>query len=431
MFLDVISTKNEGLKLIMRTLIFASILIGFVALLEWYTYRALKSRWNTYKLWFKKTLKVAHLTLMSLSIISFFTLLLASGNLPFWIFNFFFAFIVINLIAKVVFAVFLLLDDVIRAGRWTYKKVRPAESSQSNLDEGITRSDFILKSGILAAAVPVISLSSGMVIGPYKYTLHQPTVNLPNLPASFNGLKIVQISDIHSGSFYNKVAVNKGIDLLLAQKPDIIFFTGDLVNDSAEEMTNYMDVFSRVSAPLGVFSILGNHDYGDYGSWENDEAKLANFNRIKAIHAELGWRLLLDEHVYIERGADKIALIGVENWGAGFHQIGDLATAYNGCEAPVKLLLSHDPTHWDEEVRKSFKDIDITFSGHTHGAQMGIETGGFKWSPISLRYEKWAGLYQEEHQYLYINRGYGFLGYPGRIGIWPEITVMTLTTSNT
>ncbi len=410
----------------MRQLLFTTILIAILALIEWYTYGALKSRWNTYKLWFKKTLKIGHLTLMGLSIIGFLTLIFLSGKLPFWIFNFFFAFVIINLITKTVLAVFLIFDDVVRGGRWVYKKVSPTKSVEVNSDEGISRSDFILKSGIIAAAVPAISLSTGMIVGPYKYTLHQPTVKLPNLPASFNGLKIVQISDIHSGSFYNKEAVNRGIDLLLAQQPDIIFFTGDLVNDSAEEMTNYMDVFSRLSAPLGVFSILGNHDYGDYGDWENEEAKATNLNRIKEIHAELGWRLLLDEHVYIEKGADKIALIGVENWGAGFHQIGDLAEAYNGCEAPVKLLLSHDPTHWDEEVRKRYKDIDITFSGHTHGAQMGVETGGFKWSPISLRYDKWAGLYQEENQYLYVNRGYGFLGYPGRIGIWPEITVMTL-----
>jgi predicted MPP superfamily phosphohydrolase len=241
------------------------------------------------------------------------------------------------------------------------------------------------------------------------------------------GLKIIQISDIHAGSFYDKEAVNKGIDLLLAQKPDLIFFTGDLVNDSATEMKDYMDVFSRLKAPLGVFSILGNHDYGDYHQWENEEAKAANLMRLKEIHAELGWRLLLDEHVYLQKGEDKIALIGVQNWGAGFHQIGDLKKAYEGCESPVKLLLSHDPTHWEEEVSKIYPSIDITFSGHTHGAQMGVETGGFKWSPVRMRYNKWAGLYSENNQYLYVNRGYGFIGYPGRIGIWPEITVMTLT----
>lgn len=414
----------------MRSIAFILIIVAFIVLLEWYTFLALKSRWNNYSLWFRRTLKTAHLSLMSLSIIGFLTLFFVGGTLPFWLTNFFFSFVVLNIIIKLIFSLFLILDDAIRGGRWIYKKVKPSEHLANESDDGISRSDFILKSGIIAAAVPAISLPAGMIIGPYKYTLHQPTVNLPNLPESFNGLKIVQISDIHAGSFYNKEAVNKGIDLLLAQQPDIIFFTGDLVNNSAEEMSNYMDVFSHVSAPLGVYSILGNHDYGDYEEWESEEAKSANLRRIKEIHGELGWRLLLDEHIYIEKGDDKIALIGVENWGAGFHQIGDLSAAYNGCEASVKLLLSHDPTHWDEEVRKLYKDIDITFSGHTHGAQMGIETGGFKWSPISLRYEKWAGLYQEEQQYLYINRGYGFLGYPGRIGIWPEITVMTLNKAN-
>ena len=371
------------------------------------------------------TLKVSHLTLMSLSILGFIVLFTLRQQMPFWLGNFFFAFVVLNLIVKLVFSVFLLLDDFIRLVSWIFKKM----GKRGNLDvegEGISRSDFILKSGIIAAAVPAISLPTGMLIGPYKYTLHQPTIKLPNLPQSFDGLKIVQISDIHSGSFYNKEAVNRGIDMLLEQKPDVIFFTGDLVNDSAEEMTNYMDVFSRVSAPMGVYSILGNHDYGDYHQWESDEAKVANLERLKEIHAELGWRLLLDESVYLKKGSDKIGLIGVENWGAGFHQVGDLSKAYKGCDAPVKLLLSHDPTHWDEQVRKDYKDIDVTFSGHTHGAQMGVETGGFKWSPISLRYDKWAGLYQESNQYLYVNRGYGFLGYPGRIGIWPEITVMTL-----
>ena len=364
---------------------------------------------------------------MGLSVVGIATLFLAGGNMPFWLTNFFFAFVVFNFIVKVILSLFLVLDDLLRGTKWVARK---ASRNKSNFEgEGITRSDFLLKSGIIAAAVPAISLPTGMVVGPYKYTLHKPVVKLPNLPKSFHGLKIVQLSDIHSGSFYNKEAVNKGIDMLLAQKPDIVFFTGDLVNDQAAEMENYMDVFSRVTAPMGVYSILGNHDYGDYHNWESEEAKAANLARLKQVHTELGWNLLLDEHVYLERGEDRIAVIGVENWGAGFHQIGDLGKAYQGCEAPVKLLLSHDPTHWDEEVRKAYKDIDITFSGHTHGAQMGVETGGFKWSPISLRYDKWAGLYRENNQYLYVNRGYGFLGYPGRIGIWPEITVMTLETT--
>ncbi len=415
----------------MRTLLFPIIITLIIALIEIYSLKALRSRWSNYSKTFRRVLRVAHYGLMALSIIGLITLFIVGRGKPSWYINFLFAFIVLNLIVKFVFILFVALDDFRRLILWFYRKIAKQKVVSDKSDNRISRSDFILKSGLIAAAVPAISLPLGMVIGPYKYTLHFPTVKLPNLPASFNGLKIVQLSDIHAGSFYDKEAVNKGIDLLLQQKPDIIFFTGDLVNNKATEMANYMDVFSRVQAPMGVYSILGNHDYGDYEQWESEEAKAANLDHLKRIHGELGWRLLLDEHVYLERGDDKIALIGVQNWGAGFHQIGDLKKAYSGVDAPVQLLLSHDPTHFDEEVKKLYPGIDITFSGHTHGAQMGIETGGFKWSPISLRYSKWAGLYQEDNQYLYVNRGYGFLGYPGRIGIWPEITVMTLTSDLT
>ncbi len=410
----------------MRAVLFPIVLLAILILIDIYTFYGLKSRWNEYSKWFRKTVRIFFISLSTLTVISFLVLFILGKNMPFWQVNFFFGFVVINLIVKLIFALFLFVDDFRRLVLFIKKKMTKPEVNQHSDQDEISRSDFILKSGIIAAAVPAISLPAGMVIGPYNYRLHQPEVKLPNLPKSFEGLKIVQISDVHSGSFYNKEAVNKGIDLLLAQKPDVVFFTGDLVNDSADEMDNYIDVFSRIDAPMGVYSILGNHDYGDYKQWESEEAKEQNLEKLKEVHKKLGWRLLLDENVYLEKEDDKIALIGVENWGAGFHQIGRLDLAYEGCDAPVKLLLSHDPTHWDEQVKKEYKDIDITFSGHTHGAQMGIETGGFKWSPISLRYEKWAGLYQENNQYLYINRGYGFLGYPGRIGIWPEITVMTL-----
>lgn len=331
--------------------------------------------------------------------------------------------LMINLFTKLAFSFFLVVDDL----RRLTLRIKSYFSTKTDIKgENISRSDFLVKSGIIAAAIPAISYPMGMIFGPYNYTVFNTKVKLPHLPPAFNGLKIIQISDIHSGSFYDKEAVSRGIDLLLDQKPDIVFFTGDLVNDSADEMDAYMDIFSRIQAPLGVYSILGNHDYGDYAQWENDEAKAKNLERLKEVHRELGWRLLLDEHIYLEKEGEKIALIGVENWGTGFHQIGDLSKAYEGVDAPVKLLLSHDPSHWDEQVLKDYKDIDITFSGHTHGAQMGIETHGFKWSPISLRYDKWAGLYKEGNQYLYVNRGYGFLGYPGRVGIMPEITVMEL-----
>jgi predicted MPP superfamily phosphohydrolase len=214
--------------------------------------------------------------------------------------------------------------------------------------------------------------------------------------------------------------------MIIDQKPDVVFFTGDIVNERAVEMEAYYEVFDKITAPMGVYSILGNHDYGDYYQWESDEAREKNFEAVKNIHQKLGWKLLLDEHIYLEQGDEKIAILGVENWGSGFHKIGDLAKAYNQCKSDFKILLSHDPTHWDEEVTKSYLDIDLTLSGHTHGAQMGIETHNFKWSPIQLRYSRWAGLYNKGEQYLYINRGFGFLGYPGRIGIWPEITVLQL-----
>jgi predicted MPP superfamily phosphohydrolase len=213
-------------------------------------------------------------------------------------------------------------------------------------------------------------------------------------------------------------------------EPDIIFFTGDLVNNVADEMEDLKKVFSRLKAPLGVYSILGNHDYGDYVPWESQEAKAANLEKLKAIHREMGWRLLLNEHVPIERGGEQIALIGVENWGAKarFSKYGDLSKAYEGSDKyPFKVLLSHDPSHWEAEVCKHYADIDLVFSGHTHGMQFGVEIPGFRWSPVQYVYRQWAGLYQKEHQKLYVNRGFGFLGYPGRVGILPEITYMELT----
>lgn len=405
-----------------RILFFTFIFVVIGGLLELYTYRALKSRWINYSTWFRNTLRIAFFTFLGLAVLSIIMMFAVSPFTPRWVNNFFFGFLVINIFVKLTFAIFVFIDDLRRLAVFSKRKLMKDASG-----EKISRSDFLLKAGVIAAAVPAISYPLGMAVGPYNYKVRREKVNLKNLPPSFSGLKIAQISDIHAGSFYNKKAVENGIEMLLHEKPDVVFFTGDLVNDSAKEMDDYKDIFSKIQAPYGVYSILGNHDYGDYREWDSEEEKAKNLEDLKKVHAEMGWRLLLDEHIYLQHPSqEKIAVIGVQNWGAGFHQIGDLKKAYDGIDAPVKLLLSHDPTHWDEEVRKYFKDIDITFSGHTHGAQMGIETHGFKWSPISLRYPKWAGLYQEDNQYLYVNRGYGFLGYPGRIGIWPEITIMEL-----
>lgn len=239
----------------------------------------------------------------------------------------------------------------------------------------------------------------------------------------------MQISDIHSGSFASREPLLKALKIIKEQNADVIFFTGDLVNNLSLETDDYVDIFKEIKAPMGVFSTLGNHDYGDYMQWNSKEEKIKNLDRLKSVHAQSGWKLLMNEHQVLQRGEDKIAVIGIENWGAHMHfpKYGDMKKAYSGAEQyPVKLLLSHDPSHWDAQVRKEYGDIDITFSGHTHGFQFGIEIPGFRWSPSQYVYKQWAGLYNEGKQYLYVNRGLGFLGYPGRVGILPEITVMEL-----
>jgi predicted MPP superfamily phosphohydrolase len=309
--------------------------------------------------------------------------------------------------------------------RWV---IRALQNPENPSGLGITRSDFLVKTALVAAAVPFTAMAFGILVGAHDYRIRRRQVFLPNLPHSFDGIKIGQLSDIHSGSFFNKTAVKGGVEMLLKEKPDMIFFTGDLVNNQAEEIKNYIDVFSKVTAPLGVFSTLGNHDYGDYYNWSSEEAKAKNLNNLMNAHKSMGWDLLNNENRKIKQGADEIAIIGVENWGAGrFAKHGRLKEAYQGAEeAPVKLLLSHDPSHWDAEIRPMYEDIDITFSGHTHGFQFGVEIGDIKWSPSQYVYKQWAGLYQDANQYLYVNRGFGYLGFPGRIGMPPEITIIEL-----
>ena len=253
-----------------------------------------------------------------------------------------------------------------------------------------------------------------------------------SLPDAFKGLRIVQISDIHTGSFDNHEAVAHGIQRVMDQKADIILFTGDLVNNHAVEVDKkYQEIYSRLNAPMGVYSTLGNHDYGDYVQWPSPEAKKENLQTLKDMHAAMGWRLLMNEHVVLEKGADKIALIGIENWSAkaNFPKYGDMQKATAGLQEkniPFKILLSHDPSHWDAQVCVDYKDVNLTLSGHTHGMQFGIDSKIFKWSPVQYMYKQWAGIYEAGEQSLYVNRGFGFLGYPGRLGVLPEITVIEL-----
>jgi predicted MPP superfamily phosphohydrolase len=343
--------------------------------------------------------------------------------------NTIFAIIAGMFFAKVLACAIFLIDDVRRGVQWVAGKLVFSKTEQQGHPAGerISRSLFLSWAGMLVGAGLFGSLVYGFS-NKYRYQLRRIQLAFEKLPASFKGLKIVHISDIHSGSFTDKYAVQKGVEKILREKPDLVLFTGDLVNDRSTEMDNFMDVFSQVKAPLGVYSILGNHDYGDYTTWNSREEKHANLERLKKVHADLGWRLMLDESTQLEKNGEKISLIGVQNIsGKSFRSYGNLKKAYEGVDTShFKILMSHDPSHWDAEVRTKYTDIDLMLSGHTHGFQFGVEVPGFKWSPVQYVYRQWAGHYIEGTQQLYINRGFGFIGYPGRVGILPEITVIEL-----
>ncbi len=336
------------------------------------------------------------------------------------------------LFAKLLFLVLMLTDDLRRLIIWLKRRRKSANQlvKQPGLN-AIPRSEFLLKAGLLAGTVPLAALTYGTISGVYDYQVKYRTLYLPNLPKAFDGIKLGQISDIHSGSFYNKKAVAGGVEMLMKEKPDFIFFTGDLVNSKTDEMYGYQDIFSKVKAPLGVFSSLGNHDYGDYSYWPTEEARAKNFQDIIDTHKNMGWDLLMNENRRLKVGGEEIGILGVENWGSlsRFPKRGRLDLAVkNTDDLPVKLLLSHDPSHWRAQVLQ-YPQIDMMFAGHTHGMQFGIQTKYFQWSPIQYIYKEWAGFYREGQQQLYVNVGYGFLGYPGRVGILPEITIFELKAS--
>jgi predicted MPP superfamily phosphohydrolase len=296
----------------------------------------------------------------------------------------------------------------------------------------ISRSVFLSWLGLAAGS----SLLGSLVYGfsnKYNYKVKRVKIKFDNLPPAFRGIKIVHFSDVHSGSFTNKRAVMHGVEKIIAEKGDIVIFSGDLVNDRATEMKDYMDVFNKIKAPMGVYSTFGNHDYGEYARWPyQGVTKAQNLINLAKIHKELGWKLMMNEHVILEKDGQEIALIGIENWSAKarFPKYGDMKKAYAGTEKyPFKILISHDPSHWDAQVRPGYPDVDLTLSGHTHGMQFGVDIPGFKWSPVQYLYKEWDGLYEEGKQKLYVNPGFGFIGYPGRVGILAEITVIELDTA--
>ncbi len=326
-------------------------------------------------------------------------------------------------ISKFLIISVLLIDDIRRFISLIINRFN------QNAGTDLSRSRFLSQLGIVLGSVPFVTLTYGMIRNPYRYQLYKKTVKIVDLPSELEGLKIVQISDIHSGSFTFKEPVLNAIEMINNAKADLVFFTGDIVNNVATEMLPFIGVFNKIQAKYGVYSIFGNHDYGDYAEWESSAAKQANLDLLKDIHKKMGWDLLLNENRMLDINGKPVAVIGVENYSAlaRFPKYGDLQKAYEGAaNANLKLLLSHDPTHWDAQVTKDFSDIDITFSGHTHGFQFGVEIPGFRWSPAQYIYEQWAGLYQKGKQYLYVNRGLGFIGYPGRVGILPEVTLIEL-----
>lgn len=416
----------------MRTPLGAFIFVVIVLLLDTYVFQAIKAVSLSASPKTRAIIFAIYWIISIVAILGFLIFVFTGPDfLPKKVRTYLFATVIGLFLAKLIAIIFFLVDDVRRLIQWAAGKLlfRNTEGAELS-DGGISRSVFLSWLGLGAGSTLFGSLIYGFG-NKYNYQVKRLSLQFENLPTAFKGLKIVHFSDVHSGSFTNKKAVMHGVEKILAENADLIIFSGDLVNDMTPEMQDYMDVFNKIKAPLGVYSTLGNHDYGDYVSWpQKGISKSQNLKNLEKVHADLGWRLLMNEHVILEKGGEEIALLGIENWSAKarFPKYGDMAKAYAGTEKyPFKILISHDPSHWDAQVRPQYSDVDLMLSGHTHGMQFGIEIPGFKWSPVQYVYKQWAGLYEEGKQKLYVNRGFGFIGYPGRVGILPEITVIELT----
>ena len=334
------------------------------------------------------------------------------------------------LIPKLVLTFFMLLEDIFRVFAGTITHFMGDNDGGVFLPE---RRKFVSQIALGLASIPFMSLVYGMTKGKYNYKVIRQTLTFADLPDAFDGFTITHISDVHSGSFDNPEKIDYAIDLINQQKTDMILFTGDIVNTHAKEMHPWIDTFNKIDThPHGKFSVLGNHDYGEYVSWPSQQAKDENFQAIKDLYGQIGFQLLLNENVKIKKGNDEITVVGVENWGHNFKQAGDINKASENLRPEdFKILMSHDPSHWEYEVKNHPKNFQLTLSGHTHGFQFGIEIPGvIKWSPVQYVYKQWAGLYENFGRYVYVNRGFGFHAYPGRVGIWPEITVFELKKAN-
>ncbi|MGE5693574.1 MAG: metallophosphoesterase [Candidatus Zixiibacteriota bacterium] len=407
------------------------IFLSSVVFIDWYVFQGVKTL--TARISRSLTKRIIHFGYWGLTFVFFAgiaSVLFKSGG-RFRLMVLLFIFFLFSYLPKLAFALFLAAEDLYRIAK---SAIVFLSRRLKNLQPGIrselfeTRRKFISQMGLLAASVPFASILYGVTAGKYDFRVRKETLYFEDLPEAFDGLTITQVSDVHIGSFDDQGAVQKGVDLIRAQESDLLVFTGDLVNNRAAEMEGWMKIFGGLEAPQGKFSIMGNHDYGEYVDWRGPGEKEKNLADLKAVQKELGFRLLLNENAEIAKGEGRIALLGSENWGRPpFRQYGDLKKTLAGVDSMAfKILLSHDPSHWDGEVLNFSERIPLTLSGHTHGMQFGIEIPGWKWSPVKYRYPRWAGLYQEKNHYLYVNRGFGFLGFPGRVGIWPEVTVITL-----
>ena len=405
------------------------ILVPFVLIIiDYYILRGLQTafikRKFTRKKWFLGFYWFSSLFLITILLLSIYI------NLPVGVRGASLLLFFVTFIFKIFYVLFIAVDDLRRFIIYLiYKNKISPNPDKDNGFKSIPRSEFLMKAGILAGAVPLYLIKHNMSKGLYDYRIQNVDLYLPNLPKAFDGMRIGQISDIHSGSFHSVHNMQGGVEMLMNQKADVIFFTGDLVNSQTEEVNRVIKVFQKVRAPLGVYSILGNHDYGDYRTWPSPAHKAKNLQDMYQAHKTIGWDLLTDEHRRLKVDGAELGILGIGNWGelSRFPKYGKMEKAVSGTnDLPVKLLLSHDPSHWRAEVIPKYPQIDVMFSGHTHGMQFGVRTPDFQWSPIEYVYSEWAGLYREKHQQIYVNVGYGFLGYPGRVGILPEITIFTL-----
>ena len=409
------------------------IILSIIGLAEYYSFIVVRSSIRNMQPVWRNTLTIVYLLLTAISWLGF--ILFRQVNwaaMPHLLRNIYIAFVLGFVVGKILVLLVMLIDDIRRLITWLITLLAYGASTDSGpAAAGIERSVFLKQVALVLGGISLLGFTYG-IRNRYSYRVRTVKLKFDSLPASFRGVKIVQVSDIHTGSFDDHSAVSHGIQRTLDQNADIIFFTGDLVNNHAEEVdAKYQEMFSRLKAPMGVYSTLGNHDYGDYVHWPSAQAKIDNLDRLKKMHADMGWRLMMNEHIVLERGEDKIAIIGIENWSAkaNFPKYGDMHKAYEGLKeknVPFKILLSHDPSHWNAQVVPEYKDVHLTLSGHTHGMQFGVDSKWLQWSPVQYMYKEWAGRYTEGDQHLYVNRGFGFLGYPGRLGVMPEITVFEL-----